>query len=354
MRSFLSLGVVMLVSGVAAADPAFEQINLVSDGAVPAPHIDANLVNAWGLAAGPTTAWWVANNGSGTATLYDGSGNPQPLIVNVAGAPTGLVFYGGDKFIVSDMHGHMGPARFIFANEDGVVQAWSPAVPPPAPSTTAFIVYSGSDEGDVYKGLAIATDRRGKTRLYVTDFHNGRVVVLDDDFNEVKLHRHAFTDERLPCGYAPFGIAAFDSRIFVTYALQDAAKHDDVAGPGHGFIDEYDLEGRFIRRVASRGELNSPWGLTVGPEAFGRFDDALIVGNFGDGRIHAFKQSPWGHFFFDGTLRDKHDRPIVIDGLWSLAPGNGSLAGSVDDLYFTAGPNGEQDGLFGLIRRVKW
>jgi uncharacterized protein (TIGR03118 family) len=352
MRAWWSVAIVMVVAGAAWAEPAFERVDLVSDGVVAGTRTDDNLKNPWGLAAGPTTPWWVANNGTGTATLYDATGTPQALVVTVPGMPTGQVFYGGDKLIVADMHGNTGPARFIFASEDGTISAWSPAVPPPPPSHAAFVMYDGSDEGDVYKGLAIATDRHGRTRLYATDFHNARVVVLDDAFNEVELGEEAFDDDWLPRGYAPFGIAAFGPRLFVTYAKQDAAKHDDVKGPGHGFIDEYDLDGRFIRRVASRGPLNSPWGLTVGPEAFGRFDDALLVGNFGDGRIHAYKQSPLGHFFFDGTVRDTCGNAIVIDGLWSIAPGNGAAAGSKNELYFTAGLNGEADGLFGLIRRA--
>jgi len=342
--------------GVASAgEPAFEEVKLVSDQPGHAKFTDHNLVNAWGLARSTNPAakgpWWVANNGSDTATLYVGDGTPQALIVSVPGAPTGQVFYGGDKFVVSDMHGNMGPARFIFAAEDGTISAWSPAVPPPPPAKQAFVMYDGSDEGDIYKGLAIATDHRGRTRLYATDFHNGRVVVLDDEFNEVELGKHAFRDHFLPCGYAPFGIAAFGKRIFVTYALQDDDAEDDVPGAGHGFIDEYDLEGRFIRRVASRGPLNWPWGLAIGPRSFGKFDDTLLVGNFGDGKIHSYEQDWWGRFEFEGTLRNQHGRPIVIDGLWSIMPGDDGPAGSSKDLYFTAGPGGEQHGLFGFIAR---
>jgi uncharacterized protein (TIGR03118 family) len=347
-------------AGVASAgEPAFEEVKLVSDQPGHAKFTDPNLVNAWGLARSTNPAakspWWVANNGSDTATLYIADGTAQSLIVSVPGSPTGQVFYGGDKFIVSDMKGHTGAARFIFATEDGTISAWSPGVPPPPPSKQAFVMYDGSDEGDVYKGLAIATDHRGRTRLYATDFHNGRVVVLDDEFNEVELEHHAFKDrdrrDPLPCGYAPFGIAAFGDRIFVTYALQDADAHDDVAGEGHGFVDEYRLDGDFVRRVASRGPLNSPWGLAMGPRSFGRFDGDLLVGNFGNGKIHGFQQDWWGRFFFDGTLRGKHGRPIVIDGLWSIMPGDDGPAGSSKDLYFTAGPGGEQHGLFGFIER---
>ncbi|HEY2748024.1 MAG TPA: TIGR03118 family protein, partial [Polyangia bacterium] len=255
--------------------------------------------------------------------------------------------------IVSDDMGHTGPARFIFAAESGTISAWSPAVPPPGLSTTAFVMYDGSDEGDIYKGLALATDHKGRARLYATDFHNGRVVVLDDTFNEVHLGKHAFRDRELPHHYAPFGIAAFGDRIFVTYAVQDKDAEDDVAGEGHGIVDEYTLDGDFIRRVASHGPLNSPWGLAVGPKTWGRFEGALLVGNFGNGKIHAYKQ--FGHeFFFIGTIEGKHDRPLVIPGLWSLMPGNDGQAGSSQDMYFTAGPDDESHGLFGFIERRRW
>lgn len=353
MRASWSLPMVMLVAGTALADePVFERIDLVSDIKMHGTIKDENLVNPWGLASSPTGPWWVANNGSNTATLYDGKGHPQKLVVDVPGSPTGEVFNGGTGFVVADKMdpSKNGPALFIFAGEDGTVSGWSPKAKP----TEAIVMYDGSDEGDVYKGLAIATDHRGRTRLFITDFHNARIVVLDDEFDEVELGRHAFVDHALPCGYAPFGIHAFGRRLFVTYALQDADKHDDVAGPGHGFVDEYDLEGHFVRRVASRGALNSPWGLAIGPESFGRFDDTLLVGNFGDGRIHSYRETPWGSFRFEGALRDKRGRAIHVDGLWSIAPGNDGVAGSSRDLYFTAGINDEQDGLFGLIHRERW
>ncbi len=348
---------VMLVAATAAADePKFRRVDLVADpmSNVKAQLKDANLVNAWGLAHGPTTPWWVANNGTGTATLYgiesNGDVQKNPLVVSVDDTPTGQVFNGGDEFVVWDGVGHTAPARFLFATEDGTVWAWSKDVPP---LTQAHLVFSGKND-DVYKGLALATDHHGRSHLYITDFRNARVIVLDGDFNEVDLGKHAFVDHAIPCGFAPFGIAAFGHRIFVTYAKQDDARHDDVAGRGNGFVDEYDLEGHLVRRVASRGALTSPWGLALGPESFGRFDDALLVGNFGDGHIHAYKQAPWGSFFFEGTLHDRHDHPLHIDGLWSIMPGNDSLAGSSQDLYFTAGPNGESDGLFGRIERIRW
>ena len=356
MRASL-FAAVTLVAGVGfAGEPAFERVDLVSDGTVKRTLTDDNLVNPWGLAHSPTGPWWVANNGTGTATLYDTHDDHhtiiQPTVFQVPGAPTGEVFYGGDAFLVADksMPPKTGAARFIFASEDGTISAWSPFIPASPPQ--AFVMYAG--DGDIYKGLAIAADHRGRTRLYATDFHHARVVVLDDEFDEVDLGRHAFVDRAIPCGFAPFGIAAFGHRIFVTYAKQDADAEDDVPGAGNGFIDEFDLDGRFVRRVASRGALNSPWGLAIGPESFGRFDDTLLVGNFGDGRIHAYQQTPCGSYDFAGTLRDRHERPIHIDGLWSIVPGNDGAAGSSRDLYFTAGIDDEAHGLFGRIERLRW
>ena len=349
----VSFATVAWADGDRRAHPAFEQINLVSDGTVPGTRTDENLKNPWGLAAGPTTPWWVANNGSDSATLYGADGTPVPLVVNVPGSPTGEVFNPTGSFPVCSRK-HCSPARFIFAGEDGVLAAWAPDVPPPAPSKDAMIVFT-SKNGAVYKGLTLVQLPHAGARLYATDFHNGRVDAFDENFHKVHLSEELFDDDKLPKGYAPFGIHALGDRIFVTYALQDGDKHDDVKGPGHGFVDEYDLVGRFVRRVASRGPLDSPWGLALGPESFGDFDDALLVGNFGDGRINAYRFAPQeGRYCFVDTLTDKDGEQIEIDGLWSIAPGNDNAAGSSRDLYFTAGINDEANGLFGLIRRARW
>lgn len=357
MRKWSSIALAVSLVGATAAragEPEFEQVNLVSDNGAPGTKIDLNLVNPWGIARSPDptppSEWWVANNGSNTATLYLGDGTAESLIVATPVDPSGQVFYGGDKLIVSDDKGNTGPARFIFAAESGTISAWSPTVPPPPPSKQALVMFDGSADNDVFKGLAIATDYKGRTRLYTTDFHNGRVIVLDDAFNEVHLGRSAFRDRELPRHYAPFGIAAFGSRLFVTYAVQDADAGDDVAGPGHGIIDEYDLDGDFVRRVASHGPLDSPWGLAMGPKSWGRFEGALLVGNFGDGKIHAYRQL--GHdFVFEGTITTGRHQPLVIPGLWSLMPGNDGQAGSSQNMYFTAGPDDESHGLFGFIQR---
>jgi len=323
----------------------YEQHNLVSDGAVPADLVDAAaLVNAWGLVSSPTSPWWVADNGTGLSTLYNGNtGAKVSLTVSVPGAPTGIVFNSGPSFVVTSGT-KSGPARFIFASEDGTISGWTPAVE----ATQAVVGVDNSAGGAVYKGLAIASTAAGD-RLYATNFHAGTVDVFDAAFHPVS---GGFTDADLPPGYAPFGIRHLGGTIYVTYALQDADQHDDVAGVGHGFVNAFDTGGHLLRRVASRGRLNSPWGLAVAPADFGTFSGDLLVGNFGDGHINAFEP---GHFRRDGEVRPRGElhaadgRPIAIDGLWAIAFGNGAAAGPTNALFFTAGPIHEEHGLFGKL-----
>lgn len=330
-----------------AAAQFYVQHNLVSDGAVPADLIDPDLVNAWGLTSSPTSPWWVANNGTGTATLYNGNtGAKLSLTVTVQPDPTGDVFNGSTGFVVS--HGTAsGPARFLFASEDGTISGWNPAVLP----TQAIVAVDNSAARAVYKGLAIASTSTGDF-LYASNFRAGTVDVFDSAFHPVHIPG-GFSDSDLPEGYAPFGIRNIGGVIFVTYALQDAAKHDDVPGEGHGFVDAFDTAGTLLRRVASKGQLNSPWGLALAPADFGKFSNDLLVGNFGNGRIHAFdptKLNGQGEFQHRGPLHSAAEgRPIEIDGLWALAFGNGAAAGPTNTLFFTAGPFGEQHGLFGSL-----
>jgi uncharacterized protein (TIGR03118 family) len=346
------LALVLVLGGVGpAAAQFYAQHNLVSDGAVPADLVDPDLVNAWGLVAGPTTPWWVANNGTNTATLYNGStGAKVSLVVSIpGGAPTGLVFNGGTGFVVTS-GGASAAARFIFASEAGIISGWNPGVPPPATSTTAVVAVDNSASGAVYKGLAIASTSTGDF-LYATNFFAGTVEIFDSAFNPVHI-AGAFVDPDLPNGYAPFGIRNLNGDIYVTYALQDAAKHDDVAGQGHGFVDVFDTAGTLLRRGASKGVLNSPWGLALAPAGFGKFSNDLLVGNFGDGRINAFDVAQLtgnGEFQHRGLLHSAGGAPIEIDGLWSLAFGNGGNAGPTTTLFFTAGPFDEQHGLFGSL-----
>ena len=346
--------VVLLIGGVQAAGTQFYlQTNLLSDGAVPAALVDSNVVNAWGLVSGPTTPWWISDNGSGHSTIYNVHTATVQLTVTVPGAggqqgtPTGVVFNGGPGFVVTAGTG-TGPARFIFASEDGIISAFR------AVGSPVVIVVDNSPSGAVYKGIAIDSATSG-TLVYATNFHAGTVDVFDTNFKPVTL-AGAFRDPNLPAGYAPFGIQNLGGVIFVTYALQDADKHDDVAGEGHGFVDAFDTAGTLLRRVASKGQLNSPWGLALAPADFGRFSGDLLVGNFGNGRIHGFdpsKLTGQGEFQHRGPLHAADGGPIEIDGLWALSFGKGAQNnGPTNTLFFTAGPFDEQHGLFGSLVAV--
>jgi uncharacterized protein (TIGR03118 family) len=322
----------------AAEDNAYTVTPLVSDQPGVAPVVDSNLVNAWGLAASSTSPWWVADNGTSKSTLYNGNtGQKVALTVNVGidSGPTGVVFNGGSSFVVTNGT-TSAPARFIFDSEDGLIRGWNPTVDP----INAVVAPANGDPGASYKGLAIAAGM-----LYAADFHNGIVDVFDGSWNLVDQ----FTDPGLPSGYAPFGIQAIGSRIFVSFAKQDADAEDEVAGEGLGFVDAFDTAGNLVTRVAQRGLLNAPWGLALAPAGFGRFSGDLLVGNFGDGKINAFEPQSSGHFAFRGQLRNSSGQAIEIDGLWALEFGNGANAGPANTLFFTAGPDDETHGLFGHI-----
>jgi uncharacterized protein (TIGR03118 family) len=320
----------------------YQQHNLLSDQAGAADKVDPNLVNAWGLVSGPATPWWISDNGTGRSTLYNVGTGAIPAVFVVPGtgggqsAPTGMVFNGGTSFVVTNSGG-TSPARFIFSSEDGTISGFRGA--------PIVIAVDSSASGAVYKGLAIASTASGD-RLYATNFHAGRVEVFDGQFHQV-TSAGAFTDPTLPAGYAPFGIQNLGGTIYVTYALQDADAHDDVPGEGHGFVDAFDTNGNLISRVASGDDLNSPWGLALAPADFGAFSNDLLVGNFGDGRIHAFDPAT---FEERGPLHSTEGRPIAIDGLWALSFGHGAANnGPATTLFFTAGPGGEQHGLFGTL-----
>lgn len=317
---------------------------LVSDQRGRAMFRDPKLVNAWGLVAGPSTPWWVADNGSNFSTLYGGDGSKIPLNVRVGGAPTGTVFNGSSDFVVHH-GGESGPSLFLFSTESGYIRGWNPGVPTPAPSGRAFVVVNRHGRDAIYKGLAIAWLANGDGRLYATDFGNARVDVFDGSFHRI-VRRGAFVDPRIPDGWAPFGIQTIGNHVFVTFAKQNG--EDEVDAPGLGYVDMFSLRGRLLDRVATRHQLNAPWGLAWAPNDFGRFSDDLLVGNFGDGLIHAYR---WAHggFHFDGTLRRANGRPVWIDGLWAIEFGNDGPAGPSNSLYFTAGPDDESHGLFGSI-----
>ena len=334
--------------GTAVGHETYTVTNLVSDGTIPAAHTDANLVNAWGLTATASSPWWVANNATGTSTLYNGDGVAQfgttPLVVSVPNSPTGAVANTTSDFVVSS-GGASGRAVFIFATEDGTIRGWNPGVPPPTLSTQTEVAVDNSTAGSVYKGLAIGSVGSSNF-LYATDFVNGHIDVFDKTFHAVDM---PFVDPGLPAGYGPFGIQNIGGHLFVTYAKQSGG-NDEVAGQSLGFVDEFETDGTFITRVATRGQLNAPWGLAMAPSNFGRFSGDLLVGNFGDGTINAYAPQTDGTFAHRGQLRTADRKPVTIDGLWGLGFGNGAGSGATNALYFTAGPDDESHGLFGRIQ----
>jgi uncharacterized protein (TIGR03118 family) len=319
---------------------------LVSDIPGAAPLTDPNLVNGWGLTRSATSPWWVADNGpdpsTSKSTLYTGAGAKVPLTVSVPGGPTGAVFAGvaGNFPVATDTSTTLAPASFIFAGEDGQIRAWRGG-------TTALVTPATGSPNAVFKGLAIAQPTVGNPLLYAADFHNAQVDVFNGAWQNV-TPAGSFVDPSVPAGYAPFGIQTIGSSIFVTYGKQDADAHDEVDGQGLGFVDQYDLQGNLLARVAQHGQLNAPWGLAMAPATFGRFAGDLLVGNFGDGQINAYSQNNggWSH---DGTLRSTTGGKLAIDRLWALEFGNSGSNGDPGTLFFTAGPDDESHGLFGTI-----
>lgn len=323
----------------------FAATNLVSDGTPAAPHTDANLVNAWGIAFNPTGFVWVADNGTNKSTLYDGNGVPQTLVVAIppgtAGdaSPTGIVFNGSQDFKVTQ-NGITGASAFIFAGEGGTIAGWSPAVN----RTNAITTVDTGANGALYKGLAINVFA-GANFLYAADFRNNAVDVYNAAYTKVSLPG-SFRDPSLPAGYAPFGIQAIGDRIYVAFAKQTPGSNDETKGPGFGAIDVFDTAGVLMKRLVTDGALNAPWGMAMAPSNFGTFSGKLLVANFGDGKINAYDPATGK---FEGALSKADGTPIVIDGLWGIAFGNGVNAQPTNTLFFTAGPSDEVHGLYGRI-----
>jgi uncharacterized protein (TIGR03118 family) len=340
-----SLGLLLGVALPAAArNPNAENLytvrNLQSDVPGQAEHTDPDLVNGWGMSHSATSPWWVSDEGTNKSTLYNGNtGLKQSLVVTVAGGPTGQVFNGSSDFVVS-MGGVSGPARFIFATEDGHIAGWNPAVN----ATNAINAVTTPDA--IYLGLAIGSVG-SVNYLYAANFHAGTVDVFNGTWGPGNLPG-TFTDPSLPEGYAPFGIQNIGGLIYVAYAKQNEDGDEEVPCEGCGYVDAFDTAGNFIERVASAGELNAPWGLAMAPASFGKFSDDLLVGNFGDGRIHAFHRGEDG-WEEHGVMKGTDHRPIKIDGLWGIGFGNGAAAGPTNTLFFAAGPDDETHGLFGSI-----
>jgi uncharacterized protein (TIGR03118 family) len=373
--AFAVIGLIVASAPMARADDRDNQRNayvvtpLVSDMAAAAATHDPVLQNSWGVAFTPAgSPFWIADNNTGCSTLYDGDGTKvvalqvsiplpgnivpstdcmpaNPQINPTPAAPTGVVWNpttnAATAFLVP---GTNLPASFIFVTEDGTISAWTGGL---SPANNAVLAVDNSQvpsaaSGAVYKAAAMSVNVNG-VFLYVTNFRAGTIEVYDHTYKLVTTDG-GFVDPNIPAGFAPFGIRSIDGDLFVTYAKQNPQKHDDVAGQGNGFVDVFDTDGHLLRRFASGGQLNSPWGLERASFAFGPFSGMILIGNFGNGRINVFDE----HGRFVDELDDGRDRPLVIDGLWTLTLGGGAKS-SPDTLYFTAGPNAETDGLFGTI-----
>ncbi|PYT31873.1 MAG: TIGR03118 family protein [Acidobacteria bacterium] len=338
MRRWMTLGLLAASTAITPviADPVKFAVNsLASDQPGGGKFLDPDLVNAWGITASAGSPFWIGANGTGTSLIYDGLGVKQGLVVTIPGdgSVTGVTF--------SNVAGSFNGDAFLFGSEDGTVSGWRGAL-----GTSAEALVLG-DPANVYKGIAVATTG-GNTYAYLANFRNGTIDVLKGNAGEPDLAGN-FTDPGLPAGYAPFDVQNLDGTLYVTYAVQDGAKHDDVSGLGNGIVDKFDLQGNFSGRLVTGGALNSPWGLALAPAGFGDVGGDLLVGNFGDGLIHAYDPTSGA---LKETLEDPLGNPLAIDGLWGLRFGNGAGSGSATTLYFTAGPEGESHGQFGDLAPV--
>jgi uncharacterized protein (TIGR03118 family) len=352
-----SQSVTLMATGMGTAASGYTATNLVADIAgTSALHTDPNLKNPWGIVFGPATPVWVANNGTQTSTLYDGTGKVQPaampLVVKLAAgfSPSGIVFNGSATDFAVTSGSNSGAAQFIFSGEGGMIAGWTSAADP----ANAIVTYTDA-AGAVYKGLALANNGTANF-LYATDFHNNKIDVFDSKFAKQVPSTTSFTfvDPMLPAGYAPFGIQAINNgtngaaQLYVAYAVQKAPdNHDNSNGPGLGLIDIYDANGAFVKRLVSPGgALNAPWGLALAPADFGTFKNMLLVGNFGDGKINGYDPSSGA---FVGAISDANGTPLVVSGLWGIAFGNDNLSQPHNTLFFAAGINSEADGVYGRI-----
>lgn len=348
--SNVSAALLTLISTVTYAQTtannnAYVQHNIVSDVPGQADVTDPNLVNPWGLTQSATSPFWASNHDKGNTTLYNGSGIANPLVVVIpsasgatGGTPTGQIVGNGNNWRLANGN----PASFIFATEDGTISAWNAG----SVNSTAEIKVDNSKTGAVYKGIAT----NGSTTagvLYAANFNSGKIDVFDGTFAPATVSG-GFTDPNLPAGFAPFNIWNIQGKLYVAYAKQDANKKNDVAGAGNGVVDVFDLNGNLLQRITSAGPLNSPWGMAIAPANWGAFGGALIVGNFGDGKMNAFDLKS-GNLL--GTLQDPSGKAIVIQGLWALVFGNGRTA-DANTMYFTAVPSfgdTKNHGLYGGI-----
>jgi len=343
----------------------YQQTNLVSDIQGLAPTVDSHLLNPWGLIASSTSPWWVSDNNGGVSTLYNGNtGAIVPLVVNIPpldangngkGTPTGIVFTGTAGFMFQ-ANGKTATSVFTFVTEDGTIVAWGPGINPNDAPHDAFVVVDNSTNptaavGAVYKGATIAQMTTGGSFfLYVANIRSGRIEVYDTNFHAVSLggqeDDHAFRDEEIPQGFAPFNVQEVNGNLYVTYAKQNATKHDDFDFPGFGFVDKFSPKGKLLQRLKHGPWLNAPWGVALAPANFGFFSNHLLIGNAGSGQIAVYDVDSGR---FDGLLRDTNGHAIQNDRLWALRFGNDKGAGPSNWLFFTAGISDEAHGLFGFF-----
>jgi uncharacterized protein (TIGR03118 family) len=353
MLTFVSISLFTLATTV-RAQQHYMQTNLVSDIAGMAAVTDPNLVNPWGMSRSSGSPWWVSDNGTGRTTLYAGTGTPAALVVTIptgdasaspTGTPTGQVFNGTTDFQLTAGN----PAKFIFVTEDGTISGWNPAVQP-----ATAVIKVNTKSASVFKGLTVAglpTASGGTANfLYVADFRRARVAVYDTNFHRVSMGEDAFQDESIPHGFAPFNVQNIGGNIYVSFAQQDSAKHDEIDGAGLGYVDVFSTTGRLLHRLQHGSWLNAPWGMTQAPSDFGAYSHDILVGQFGSGWIDVFDPVTGQ---FKGTLNDASNHPIAIDGLWDIAFGSGGTSGPATTLFFAAGLNHEADGLFGTITAVE-
>ncbi len=315
-----------------------------------APNTDANLVNPWGLSRSSSSPWWVSDNGTGLATLYNGGGVPQSLVVTIpvpkgasgSSTPNGTVFNYTPDFQVAPG----AKAIFLFSTEDGTISGWNPGVNPK--QAIIEIPSNGQTPSAIYKGLAIAMTSQG-AHLYATNFVSGRVEVFDGNFKPVHTEEWAFRDPRLKKDFVPFNIQSVGGNLLVTFASRQKGATDEDHGPGLGAAAVFDTDGRLLLRFEGGPWFNAPWGATQAPADFGAFAHRILIGNFGDGTIHAFNAVTGQH---EGALLNSDGSPLTIDGLWALSFGNDANAGSALKLFFSAGPADESHGILGNITPV--
>jgi uncharacterized protein (TIGR03118 family) len=328
-----------------AESRSYDVTNLVSDVAGLAKTTDADLKNPWGIAFNPNGFVWVANNHSGTSTLYDGNGVKQSLVVTIpaasgsgTGSPTGITFNGTNDFnIVTNAppsNANPTPARFIFVSEDGAITAWAPGI------TTAIVKVTATAN---YKGVAIAGNGTANL-LFAADFTGGKIDVYDTAFALTSVPGK-FSDERLPKGYKPFNIMSIQGNLYVSYALLEEGGDEETVGRGLGIVNVFDADGFLLKRLISHGQLNAPWGMALAPAGFGKFSNTLLVGNFGDGTIHAYDPSNGNH---RGRLR-AGNKDVELEGLWGIAFGPGVQHQPTDTLFAAAGIHDEDNGLYARI-----